>query len=79
MTEKIDRTDLMRKLWQAAEDASDPREVILLTLAGNLVEATFDETPAGAALQHAIENAAEIVAKRYGVGNPLPAGEEDHP
>ncbi len=82
MTEKIDKTDLMRKLWQAAEDASDPREVILLTLAGNLIEATFTKTDTGDAIRNAIENAMECVLERYGVDksafHPV-FNEEDRP
>ena len=55
---------IMLELWQLAEQArakGDARRCYLLTLAGNLIEATATSNPPGEALRNAEANANNIV------------------
>jgi len=55
-TELVQRTDLMRALWEKSERSLDERERRLLEIAGNLVEATFTTDPLDDAILKAIVN-----------------------
>jgi hypothetical protein len=60
----MQRTELMQLLWNGAEEAQrngDARTAYLLTFAGNLVEATFTTNPINEAVEHAENNADNIV------------------
>lgn len=53
----MQKTQLMRKLWEKAEASSNEREKMLLELAGNLVEATFTTEPILDAIDCALQDA----------------------
>jgi len=57
----MQRTELMRNLWDFAEKSNDFRIKKLLEVAGNMVEATFTTDDLPVAIGHALKEANALV------------------
>ena len=70
----MEAAELMQEAWKLAEkakEAGDDRAAYLLTLAGNLVEATFSIDDVNTALGHAKENAYRLIfSERHSLAAP---------
>ena len=52
---------IMQCLWKLSEKSDDPKEKLLLEIAGNMVEATFVSTETDEAISLAINDAKENI------------------
>ena len=52
---------IMQRLWKLSEKSDDPKEKLLLEIAGNMVEATFVSTETDEAISLAINDAKENI------------------